>query len=389
MNDNKPHTSASSVVFSDLISDSDLVKTLSDVGIITPTEIQAKTIPLALEGHDLIAEAQTGSGKTLAFSIPIVSKLKADHKSNKTQALIITPTRELALQVKAVIKSITPEIVPTCLIGGENPKLQINQLNKDARIVIGTPGRLGDFINRRLLDLRNCKNFVLDEADEMLSMGFLEDVRDILKRLPQERQGMFFSATITSRVQSLALSFLKKPVTVIIEKNIANIPKIEHLFCNVDGGVSSKSNALQLILSSIEANSGIIFCNTKSDTDLVEVIIKRKGFSVAKINSDLTQKQRDKVLSSLKSGEIKYLIATDVAARGIDIKDLDLVVNYSLPTDTETYTHRTGRTGRAGASGKAINLIGPLDMGNFFNLGRRSGLEFKEYTLPSAKLQAA
>ena len=230
--------------------------------------------------------------------------------------------------------------------------------------------------------LLKSNTFVLDEADEMLSMGFVDEVREILRRLPVKRQGMFFSATITNRVSSLANSFLKNPEKIVVEVNKEDQPKIEHCFCKVDGGVASKVKALCHIFADLKPHSAIVFCNTKSDTELVEVYLKRRGFDASKINADLSQREREQVLTNLRNGKLKYLIATDVAARGIDIKELELVVNYSLPNDSESYVHRTGRTGRAGASGTAISLIGPLDLGFFLSIQRVLGVEMREIPLP-------
>jgi superfamily II DNA/RNA helicase len=383
------HISAENLTFSEILKDPQLVEGLAKQNIIKPTQVQALTIPKALLGTDLIVQAQTGSGKTLAFMLPILANMGANIKEHVTKALIVTPTRELALQVKAVVESVAPHIVPSCLIGGSSAAQQESQLRKDSRIIVGTPGRLLDFIRQKLVNLKDCQMFVLDEADEMLSMGFVDEVRDILTKLPAKRQGLFFSATITNRVASLAYNFLKNPETVVIEKDLTNQPKIEHLFCKVDGGVTSKAQALCSIFSSFKTQSGIVFCNTKSDTELIVAFLKRRGFDAEKINSDLTQKQRDYILNSLRTGELKYLIATDVAARGIDIKELELVINYSLPKEAEVYTHRTGRTGRAGASGKAISLIGPQDLGMFYGLNKLGNIELKEITLAELEQQAA
>lgn len=367
--------------FSALLDDNYLVDALKKLEINEPTEVQALSIPPALENKDLIVQAQTGSGKTLAFMLPILKRIRTEKPARGTTALIVCPTRELALQVKRVVDSISPDITPACIIGGASSREQEQQLRKDSRIVVGTPGRIIDFIQQRLIILRNCRTFVLDEADEMLSMGFVDEVRNILRSLPPERQGLFFSATISGNVAALASSFLRSPKTIVVAKNEENKPDIEHMFCKVEMGVTSKAQALSKLLADSGAQSAIVFCNTKSDTELVEVFLKRRGFDAAKINSDLSQKERDKVLSSLRNGTLKYLIATDVAARGIDIKELDLVINYSLPKENEVYTHRTGRTGRAGASGKAISVISPLDLPTFRSLNHHRGEEMKEIFL--------
>jgi ATP-dependent RNA helicase DeaD len=375
--------SSDTTSFASIVSDPALVERLNALGIVKPTPVQAAAVPLALANRDLVVQAQTGSGKTLAFVLPILAQLQASSRTKTTTlALIITPTRELANQVKTVVESITPDVSPACLIGGASAHAQEQQLKKDARIVIGTPGRLQDFIDQRLVLLRTCKTFVLDEADEMLSMGFQEEVKAILKRLPPQRQGLLFSATMPPSVKSLAYTFLRNPENVVLEALAEDKPKIDHIAYRVDGGVTSKASALCTLLKQEKTESAIVFCNTKSDTTLVEAYLKRRGFNASKINSDLSQKERDAVLASLRSGELKFLIATDVAARGIDIKELELVVNYSLHDEPEVYVHRTGRTGRAGASGKAVSLIGPQDFGSFYQLKRRLNIEFTELKLP-------
>lgn len=368
--------------FSAILSDSQLIQALNTLEIKDATDVQALSIPKILEGKDLIVEAQTGSGKTLAFVLPLILQVRGRPKSRGAQALIITPTRELATQVKKVIESIAPDIKAACIIGGASSRAQEKQLRQDQRIVVGTPGRISDLVQRHALDLRNCHAFVLDEADEMLSMGFVDEVRDILKRLPKERQGLFFSATISPRVQSLAGSFLKKPETITIERCKESVAKIEHLYFKVDGGVTSKASFICKLFEIEKPQSAIIFCNTKSDTELVEAYLRRRNFNARRINSDLSQRERDTVLGELRDGTIKYLIATDVAARGIDIKELELVINYSLHKEHDVYVHRTGRTGRAGASGKAISILGPGDMPTFYGLIKHAKIEMTEMELP-------
>ncbi len=375
--------------FSSLISDPTLVESLHQNGIVTPTPVQAFAIPRAIAGKDLIVQAQTGSGKTLAFMLPILLELKKDPQNISTTALVIAPTRELALQICTVVNQISSDVRPACIIGGDSIDKQLKSLRADKRVVVGTPGRLLDLINQRELLLRRCKQFVLDEADEMLSMGFLEDVQAILGRLPSKRQGMFFSATLSPRVGMLAQSFLRQPETIEIEKNEENTPDIKHLFCRVSGGVADKAKSLCTLLEQKNASSAIIFCNTKSDTELVEVFMRRRGFNAQRINSDLSQKERVKVLNGLRDGTLRYLIATDVAARGIDISHLELVVNYSIHNDSEAYVHRTGRTGRAGRSGVAISLVAPQDNGAFYGIQRSLGIPFEEIPCPSADVSPA
>jgi ATP-dependent RNA helicase DeaD len=348
-----------------------LLAALNAAGIVIPTPVQEQAIPSILQGGDHVVEAQTGSGKTLAFVLPILAKLCQALPYRGSFALIITPTRELALQVHSITAKLLPQFEPTCIIGGASQEAQVRQLRRDSRIIVGTPGRILDLINQREILLRKCKMFVLDEADEMLSMGFIDEIRKILAKLPPERQGLFFSATITPRVLSLASSFLKNPKRIEIAKVAETTPKIEHLFCRVDGTLTAKAEALAAYLRNSPPGSAIVFCNTKSDTELVEILLRKRGFEPRRLNSDLSQKERDRVMSSFRSGELKLLIATDVAARGIDISDVELVVNYSLHETAETYVHRTGRTGRAGKSGIALSLVGPQDFTVFHSLSRK------------------
>jgi len=361
----------------------ELRKALADLSITTPTPVQREAIPRILAGGDYIVEAQTGSGKTLAFVLPILSKLLDALPYAGNFALIITPTRELASQVSSVVSSLLPEIQPACIIGGAKQEGQIRQLRKDPRVIVGTPGRLLDLINQRELVLRRCQMFVLDEADEMLSMGFIDEVKAILSKLPKERQGLFFSATMTPRVLSLATSFLNNPTRIELDPEFEKPPQIDHLFCRVDGALTAKAQALAVFLDQHKPRSAIVFCNTKSDTELVEIMLRKRGIQSRRINSDLSQKERERVMGDFRSGDLSLLIATDVAARGIDVSDVELVVNYSLHDTIETYVHRTGRTGRAGRSGTALTLVGPQDFANFYSLSRRLQVPLTEVRLPA------
>ena len=371
------------VTFRELLNDEQLLASLDRLGFVQPTPVQEKGLPPLLAGRDLIAQAKTGSGKTLAFVLPMLLKLRNVERALQTRALVLTPTRELANQICGVISSVAPAVHPTCVIGGVSFNTQRQSLEQDARIVVGTPGRVLDLIRQRTILLRHCSYFVVDEADEMFSMDFVEDVQAILSRIPDVRQGIFCSATITPRVESLANNFLAKPERVVIDTPGEALPPIDHLYYNVGGGVTDKAQALCDIIETTLPRSAIIFCNTKSDTELVEVFLRRRGFDAAFINSDLSQAQRDEVMARIKAQELQFLVGTDIAARGIDIKELDLVVNYSLPEQPEVYVHRTGRTGRAGNSGRAVSLIGPQDFSEFVNLKRKVELELKNLPLPT------
>lgn len=369
--------------FSEIVPDAAIVASLDALNIKLPTGVQVATIPAALAGEDLIVQAQTGSGKTLAFAIPLVLKIRNLPNLKETHGLIVSPTRELASQIAKVISQIAPEISPVCVIGGTSSREQIDDLGADRRVVVGTPGRLLDLIRRRELRLQRCEYFVLDEADEMLSMGFLEDVRSILSRLPDKRQGLFISATVTPRVRMLAESFLSKPRTIVIDRDTSTDGTIEHLYCEVETDLAAKAAAICDLIETQRPRSAIIFCNTKSDTELVEKFLRRRGFDACRINSDLSQNQREKIMQRARDGDLQILVATDVAARGIDIDHLDIVFSYSIHEQHEVYIHRTGRTGRAGRSGKAICVVSPYDFAMFHNLKKRINFEIKKMNLPS------
>lgn len=370
--------------FSEILSGSSLLPRMKELGFEKPTEIQALAISKALQGKDLIVKAQTGSGKTLAFVLPLLERITDLGKNkNETVALFIAPTRELSVQIQEVIQELNPDLAPVLIIGGVEERKQKTALEDDARIVVGTPGRLLDLIQKRILNIRTCKYFVLDEADEMLSMGFIEAIRAILSRLPKKRQGLFVSATISPRVEMLAHNFLVKSTYVHAETTEENVSSIEHLFCEVGGELLSKALTLCDIIEVENPRSAIIFCNTKSETEFVELLLRRRGFDARRMNSDLTQSKRQAVLAKIKAEELQLLVATDIAARGIDIAELDLVVHYSLHDQAENYTHRTGRTGRAGHKGRVISLIGPRDFGAFHYLNKVLDVEFKKIDVPT------
>ncbi len=380
------HISSENISFEQLIPDAHLLEKVKSLGFTSPTEVQIRSIPPALERQDLIVQARTGSGKTLAYVVPLMRHLlaaMAKKEINTTFGLVVAPTRELAQQVTEVILSLTPEIPPATLIGGVDISSQISQLKRDPRIVVGTPGRILDLLRQKVLRLNNCRYFVLDEADEMLSMGFLEDVRAVLSHLPDHRQGIFVSATITSRVEMLAHSFLSKPKRSIVDDYGSDLPDIKHCVCEVGGDLMAKPAALCDLIEVIRPRSAIIFCNTKSDTQLVEALLRRRGFDARRINSDLSQAQRERVMKKIRNDELQILVATDIAARGLDIEQIELVVNYSIHEQPEVYIHRTGRTGRAGRSGKAICLVGPRDFGSFHFLSKVVEFTFEKLPLPT------
>lgn len=381
-------SSAESVGFEALIASAPIKDALRQLNITEPTPVQVAAIPAAELGADLIIQAKTGSGKTLAFVIPLLRILESHPPSDDTFGIIVTPTRELAVQIAATINSLNPGFKAACLIGGASISQQLRDLKEDHRIIVGTPGRLMDHLQQRAISLHNCGYFVLDEADEMLSEDFVEAITAILSRLPAKRQGLFVSATISPRVEELAKKFLTNPKQIIINSPAELLPSITHLYCEVSGDLSAKTTALCNILETENPKSAIIFCNTKSDTELIEKVLRRRGFDARCINSDLNQRERDYVMTKIRAQELRYLIGTDIASRGIDIEQIELVVNYSLPPQPEVYTHRTGRTGRAGRTGKAISIISPLDFSAFINIKREYSGLLEKYTLPEESVVA-
>ena len=376
--------------FSEIVPHTQLAQALAQAGFDTPTPVQAAAVPLALQGHDLIVQAKTGSGKTLAFVLPMLACVGKDSDPETTLAIVLSPTRELANQTTEVIAKLAPEIQPVSIIGGVSMGEQRRDLGRDRRIVIGTPGRLLDLLRQRVLRLNRVRYFVVDEADEMFSLNFLEDVRAILSQLPGGRQGLFVSATITPRVEVLAKSFLRKPERVVIASPGEELPPVEHVYVEVGGEVTAKPIAVCDLIETMRPASAFIFCNTKSDTELLEVYLRRRGFDARLINSDLNQRQRDAILQKVRAKELQFLVATDIAARGIDIQDLDLIINYAMPEGAEQYIHRSGRTGRAGRNGCALSLIGPQDFAGFLNVRRTMPqIEFKQLPLPSEEEVAA
>lgn len=370
--------------FDSIINNSTLLAAVKRLGFTEPTDVQRLTLPALRTFRDAIVQAKTGSGKTLAYILPLLEQLLDDDLLNAhdTSALVIAPTRELATQIGTVLGSLGL-ISPTVLIGGMSLETQREQLRRQSSVVIGTPGRLLEMLREKSLRLNRCRHFVLDEADEMLSMGFLEDVRAILSRLPVKRQGVFVSATVPPRVGMLARTFLDNADLLCVDDPSDTLPEIEHLYCQVSGDLLAKPMTLCDLIETYRPRTAIVFCNTKSDTELVEALLRRRGFDARRINSDLSQKQRDRIMQQIRSGSLQLLIATDIAARGLDLDQLDLVVNFSIHEQPELYVHRTGRTGRAGKSGRAISLIGPRDVGFFHHLTKVLPVEFKKMTPPS------
>lgn len=336
------------------------VQILEEIGFTEPTEIQTKSIPLVLEGHDIVGQSQTGTGKTAAYSLPILDGI--DTKSTFVQALILTPTRELAQQVATAIKDFSNErrlfILTVC--GGQSMERQIRSLEKGVQIVVGTPGRIIDLLDRKKLKLDQLRWVVLDEADEMLSMGFIDDVKKIMQQTPEQRQTTCFSATMPREIRDLINQFLKSPITVTITPPQVAPSKIEQRLYLVPRGWS-KLKALQPILEIENPESALIFVRTKQTAAELTSKLQESGHSVDEYHGNLTQSQRERLVQRFRDGKIKLAVATDIAARGLDVEHMTHVINYDLPDNTETYIHRIGRTGRAGNTGIAISLVEPID----------------------------
>jgi ATP-dependent RNA helicase DeaD len=344
------------IKFSDLGISGEIVRAVEEMGYTTPSPIQLQAIPFVLEGRDVIGQAQTGTGKTAAFAIPIIDLVDADF--NKPQAIILCPTRELAVQVEGEIQKLAKfhrGINSVAIYGGESIDKQIRVLRKGVQIVVGTPGRVQDHINRGTLKLDSIGIIVLDEADEMLDMGFRDDIEAILGQMPEERQTVFFSATMAKPIMDLTRKYQKDPEIIKVAKNELTVSKIEQVYYEVKP--SLKMELMTRLMNINNYALSVVFCNTKRMTDEVTEALGARGILAEALHGDLSQAQRDKVMGKFRKGLCSVLVATDVAARGIDVDNVEAVFNFDLPLDEEYYVHRIGRTGRAGKSGTAITFI--------------------------------
>ncbi|MDO4516226.1 MAG: DEAD/DEAH box helicase [Bacillota bacterium] len=333
-----------------------IMKALDQKGFTLATPVQAGAIPCFKDGKDVMAKAPTGSGKTFAFGIPMIED--TDPEGTDITGLILAPTRELALQIQDELRSLCaylPGIRIACLYGGQPIDRQITTLKKRPQIIVATPGRLMDHMKRRTVRLGKVKTVVLDEADRMLDMGFIKDVTRILKQIPNRKNLGLFSATISREVMDISWVYQRDPVEIVVRPVEENKPKISQYRIKVDMG--GKVDLLVRILEEKQLDRVIVFCNTKNTTDRITGLLKMKDVSAQCIHGDLSQKVREKVLSSFRKGELRVLVATDVAARGLDIDDVDAVINYDIPEEGEYYVHRIGRTGRAKNQGAAYNLL--------------------------------
>ena len=353
-------SSSANPLFSDLNLSEPLIRALKDVGYESPSPIQAATIPILLENRDVLGQAQTGTGKTAAFALPILSRI--DIRQTTPQALVLAPTRELAIQVAEAFQTYAKHIPGFHVLpiyGGQSYGPQLSALRRGVHVVVGTPGRVIDHLDKGSLDLSKLKTLVLDEADEMLRMGFIDDVERILQDTPETRQVALFSATMPSAIKRIAQTYLKKPAEITVAAKTGTADNIRQRYWLVSG--MHKLDALTRILEAENFDGMIIFARTKLGTEELASKLAARGFSVAAINGDIQQQQRERTIQQLKDGKIDILVATDVAARGLDVERISHVVNYDVPHDPESYTHRIGRTGRAGRSGEAILFITPRE----------------------------
>lgn len=372
------------MLFNELGLSDEVLRAVTEAGYETPTEIQEKTIPLLLEGKDVIGRSQTGSGKTAAFGLPAIDRMNRDD-IRSVQVLILCPTRELAMQACEEISKFShfmPWVKPCAVYGGAEIEPQINRLRRGANIVVGTPGRVMDHIRRRTLKLENITEVILDEADEMLDMGFREDIESILSNTPETRQTALFSATMPQPILALTKKFQKDPVLVGIEQKSRTVDSIAQYYYEVPMG--RKTDALCMLMLDLDPKLSIIFCNTKQRVDELTEALIASGFKAAGLHGDMKQGTRTQVLNAFKTGRLNILVATDVAARGIDVDNVDAVFNYDIPQDMDYYIHRVGRTGRAGKAGIACTIVSGRAQVNELNaIARFARTDIKREQLPT------
>lgn len=371
--------------FADTGLNANILKSLDELGFETPTPIQAETIPLLLESkRDIVALAQTGTGKTAAFGLPTVHLTNLDQ--NNPQTLVLAPTRELCLQITRDLETFAKymnglHVVP--IYGGAAYDKQLRELRRGAHIVVGTPGRTMDMVNRGKLKLENIKRVILDEADEMLTMGFKDELDAILDKVPKTKQTLLFSATMSKPILNISKNYMSNPVEVSVAKMNVGSKNVKHLCYMVHA--KDRYEVLKRVADSNPDIYAIVFCRTRRETQEVANKLIRDGYSANAIHGDLSQGQRDDVMGKFRTKDIQILVATDVAARGVDVNNLTHVINFDLPDDNEVYTHRSGRTGRAGNKGISIAIIHTREVRKLFEIEKTSGIEFEEGKIPSGK----
>ncbi|MEX5852698.1 DEAD/DEAH family ATP-dependent RNA helicase [Providencia huaxiensis] len=378
-------TTETDIYFADLGLSASILTALNDLGYEKPSPIQQQCIPLLMDGNDVLGMAQTGSGKTAAFSLPLLQNIDPDLKA--PQILVLAPTRELAVQVAEAMSDFSKHmsrVNVVALYGGQRYDVQLRALRQGPQIVVGTPGRLLDHLKRGTLDLSKLKGLVLDEADEMLRMGFIEDVENIMGQIPAEHQTALFSATMPEPIRRITRRFMKEPKEIRIQASITTRPDIAQSYWTVYG--MRKNEALVRFLEAEDFDAAIIFVRTKNATLEVAEALERNGYNSAALNGDMNQALREQTLERLKDGRLDILIATDVAARGLDVERISLVVNYDIPMDAESYVHRIGRTGRAGRAGRALLFVENRERRLLRNVERTMKLTIPEVELPNADL---
>lgn len=375
-------TEPAALTFADLGLGDAVLRALRDVGYETPSAIQAATIPPLLAGRDVVGLAQTGTGKTAAFALPVLDRLDLAQKT--PQALVLAPTRELALQVCEAFEKYASHLRGAHVLpvyGGQGYGVQLSALRRGVHVVVGTPGRIMDHLDKGTLDLSQLRYLVLDEADEMLKMGFAEDVETILAGTPDTKQVALFSATMPAAIRRISQQYLRDPEEITVKTRTTTSATITQRYLVVS--FAQKMDALTRILEVENFEGMIVFGRTKSVTEEIAEKLRARGYSAAAINGDIPQPQREKLVGQLKSGRLDILVATDVAARGLDVERISHVVNFDIPTDTESYVHRVGRTGRAGRSGDAISFVTPRERGLVRAIERATRQELTEMALPS------
>lgn len=360
----------------------ELKRALKEIGYIEETPIQEQAIPEIIKGKDLIGLSQTGTGKTASYGLPIIERMNVGDRN--TQAIILCPTRELAVQVTDELRKFTKYIEGlkiSVIYGGQPIERQITNLKSGSQIVVGTPGRVMDHLRRKTLKLNEINMVVLDEADEMLNMGFEEDIEEILKQVPQQRQTILFSATMNPRIMQITKKYLNKPKKIKIEAKELTVENIEQISIEVKPNM--KNEAITRIIDVYQPRKSIIFCNTKKKVDDIIDVLKSKKYRAEALHGDVKQAQRDRIMKNMKKGELQILVATDVVARGIDIEDLDLVINYDIPQEEEYYVHRIGRTGRNGHTGKAITFVIGKEKNKLNKIEKYANTKIKNGKIPT------
>lgn len=368
--------------FSDLNLSREVLQAIDDMGFESPSEVQEATIPLILEGRDVLAQAQTGTGKTASFGIPMIEGI--EDKRHDLQGLVLVPTRELARQVSDELKKLAKykkfiKIVP--IYGGADMSKQLRDLKKGADIVVGTPGRVMDHMKRKTIVLDDLKFLTLDEADEMFDMGFRDDMKTIIEKTNPHRQTLFFSATFDNNTKEFSRLYQDNPARVIIEKKELTAEKIEQFYLELNRNM--KTEILNRLILIHKPKKSIIFCNTKRMVESLEVEIAQRGYKVDSLHGDMRQSSRDNVMKKFRNGTIDVLIATDVAARGLDVSDIDLVFNYDLPQQAEYYVHRIGRTARAGKKGASFTFVTSKDYPKFREIEKYANIKMEKMKLPT------